>query len=137
ASPGKPPSTPGTPLPVPIYPIPVPEGVIPKPPAACLASTKESVCHLQYIDSKTCEGYIYSGKLPITSDMRISIICISGAVDIPGDPTIGILVWGGKPPYALSIDWGDGSDPILKSVDKAGYFTVQRDYTKPGSYTVK
>jgi len=39
---------------------------------------------------------------------------------------------GGTAPYAISVEWGDGQHSLL-SRPKAGTFTVQHTYTKPGS----
>lgn len=43
---------------------------------------------------------------------------------------------GGSGPYALSIDWGDGSDPQLKSQAAAGNLTIEHVYEHAGIYTV-
>jgi hypothetical protein len=51
------------------------------------------------------------------------------------------LVWpitinGGTPPYAISIDWGDGKPPTLYSEPFAGTFTASHVYDRPGTYIV-
>jgi hypothetical protein len=51
------------------------------------------------------------------------------------------LVWplqlsGGTGPYALSIDWGDGSDPQLVSQALAGVFNISHVYKRAGIYQV-
>ena len=43
---------------------------------------------------------------------------------------------GGKPAYALSINWGDGSDFTIKPHDQEGDFTEQHTYEEAGQYTV-
>ncbi len=55
----------------------------------------------------------------------------------PGDE----LVWslalnGGTGPYAISVDWGDGSAPALQSQSVAGSFDAKHTYTNAGVYTV-
>lgn len=43
---------------------------------------------------------------------------------------------GGIGPYAISVDWGDGTDPDLISQPFAGNFTIQHIYQKAGIYTI-
>jgi hypothetical protein len=51
------------------------------------------------------------------------------------------LVWpitinGGVPPYALSMDWGDGKPATLYSVPIAGTVSTNHVYDSPGTYVV-
>lgn len=51
------------------------------------------------------------------------------------------LVWpivlsGGSGPYAVSIDWGDGSQADLMSLSFAGPFDIKHTYKSPGAYNV-
>lgn len=43
---------------------------------------------------------------------------------------------GGSGPYAFSIDWGDGSEPQLKSQEVSGVVTVAHAYKRAGIYQV-
>jgi len=43
---------------------------------------------------------------------------------------------GGSGPYAFSIDWGDGSQPELKSQALAGLVTIAHNYKQAGIYQV-
>src|SRR6185437_5156652 len=52
-----------------------------------------------------------------------------------------VLSWpftlsGGTGPYALSVDWGDGSGVQLKSVAFPGVVTMDHTYTQAGVYTI-
>lgn len=52
-----------------------------------------------------------------------------------------VLAWplqlsGGTGPYAFSIDWGDGSDPELKSQSLAGVIDINHVYKRAGIYKV-
>jgi hypothetical protein len=47
-----------------------------------------------------------------------------------------ILLNGGTSPYAISVDWGDGSPPDLLSVTSAGTITLKHIYKVAGIYTV-
>ncbi len=44
---------------------------------------------------------------------------------------------GGTAPYALSIDWGDGSDSVIEPHKKRGDYDANYIYQKPGQYTIK
>ena len=51
------------------------------------------------------------------------------------------LIWpmsinGGTAPYAVSVDWGDGSPPKLYSEPFSGTFTTSHVYNSPGTYVV-
>ncbi len=53
----------------------------------------------------------------------------------PGDPlSWPIILSGGIGPYAISIDWGDGSSPQLMSQGVAGSFDIKHTYTNAGYY---
>ena len=43
---------------------------------------------------------------------------------------------GGTGPYAFSIDWGDGTDPELKSQALAGVINIAHVYKKAGIYRI-
>lgn len=43
---------------------------------------------------------------------------------------------GGTGPYAISIDWGDGSEPKLKSQALAGIINISHIYKKAGIYRI-
>ncbi len=47
-----------------------------------------------------------------------------------------IILSGGSGPYALSVDWGDGSEPVLFSESFAGTLNLDHSYKKPGVYNV-
>lgn len=47
-----------------------------------------------------------------------------------------ILISGGTGPYAISVDWGDGSAADLKSVPFAGAFDLTHTYKSAGIYRV-
>jgi PKD domain/Glucodextranase, domain B len=51
------------------------------------------------------------------------------------------LVWpiaisGGDGPYAISVDWGDGTKPDIQSQTFPGSFNISHVYNEPGVYTV-
>ena len=55
----------------------------------------------------------------------------------PGDTlTWPIILAGGEGPYAISIDWGDGKAPDLKSQQFPGTFNIDHKYDNPGVYNI-
>lgn len=47
-----------------------------------------------------------------------------------------IIINGGTAPYAVSVDWGDGSGTVLLSQTFAGTFNIKHTYKSAGIYTV-
>jgi hypothetical protein len=55
----------------------------------------------------------------------------------PGDPlSWPFILSGGRGPYAVSVDPGDGSSPILMSLDAPGVFDVEHAYQAAGIYRI-
>lgn len=55
----------------------------------------------------------------------------------PGTPlTLPLIISGGRAPYALSIDWGDGNGSDLKTEAFAGTVNVAHTYTQAGIYAI-
>jgi len=68
-------------------------------------------------------------------------LSLSSAYAERGAPPGQVLTWpillnGGAAPYALSIDWGDGSASSLQSVASAGSVTISHTYQVAGVYKV-
>ena len=86
-----------------------------------------------YYDKPVEKPPIGVAQLFLDSDTRYRAYFTNQKIDWP------LEIGGGKAPYALSIDWGDGKDDVI-SLAKAGNFTVSHIYTKPGtnkgSYTI-
>lgn len=47
-----------------------------------------------------------------------------------------IILTGGAGPYAISVDWGDGTPASLQSLAFAGTFNIEHTYEKPGAFAV-
>lgn len=47
-----------------------------------------------------------------------------------------IIISGGTPPYAISVDWGDGKPVSLQSVSFAGSFNIKHVYDTAGTYVI-
>lgn len=55
----------------------------------------------------------------------------------PGETLrIPIILSGGVGPYAISIDWGDGKPPTLKSLQFPGNFDIDHIYDSAGIYRI-
>ena len=55
----------------------------------------------------------------------------------PGETlTWPIILTGGTGPYAISVDWGDGKTPDLKSQQLPGTFNIEHKYDTPGVYNI-
>ena len=47
-----------------------------------------------------------------------------------------IVLAGGSGPYAISVDWGDGSEPDLFTQEFPGVFNIKHTYKSPGVYNI-
>ncbi|HUD07239.1 MAG TPA: hypothetical protein VMR34_05110 [Candidatus Saccharimonadales bacterium] len=55
----------------------------------------------------------------------------------PGDSIVWpIIISGGAPPYAISVDWGDGTSQELLSQSSAGTFNITHAYQISGIYNI-
>lgn len=69
---------------------------------------------------------------------RVSIACLPRLFKAGQTYSVGFWVYGGVTPYAVDIDWGDGTTPhTLLSIAAQQYKVVTVKYTKSGAYTIK
>lgn len=74
--------------------------------------------------------------LPASDSPRIAVICAPRIVNPEKINQLGLIVWGGEPPYAVSIDFSDGKEPKLISFEEPGYKSISFSYAVPGAYKV-
>jgi hypothetical protein len=70
-----------------------------------------------------------------------SLVTLTSSYGRRAAPAGSTLSWplqlsGGNGPYAFSIDWGDGSKPVLKSHALAGVVMIDHAYKRAGIYRV-
>ncbi len=82
-----------------------------------------------------CEDYNPSGLLTTGGKPRVAVVCVPRTIEQNKDHRVGILVWGGTPPYALSFEWGSGESTLI-SMDAPGYRTVKVHYASSGVYNI-
>lgn len=82
-----------------------------------------------------CVDYVAPAVLPVGGQPHVAVVCVPRSIEKNTDHRIGVLVWGGSPPYALSFAWGSGASTLL-SVDGPGYRTVKVHYASSGIYTI-
>lgn len=83
----------------------------------------------------SCEDY-KAGSLPTSGEVHIAVVCIPRLFGSGVQQVLGILVWGGTPPYAISINWGNGIENTLLSITEPGYYKSSFSYAFPGIYRV-
>lgn len=83
-----------------------------------------------------CTDYQSTGTLTTGGEPHVAVVCVPRSVAVGEDRTIGVLVWGGQPPYALNFKWGAGSETTLVSLDKPGYKAVTARYASAGIYNI-
>jgi hypothetical protein len=91
------------------------------------AGPDSNTVHVTYNDAIFAQ---FGTQLTVTSDYATRGAFPNQELDWP------IILSGGTGPYALSIDWGDGTSPTLLSQSFAGALTIKHTYTSAGSYKV-
>jgi hypothetical protein len=86
-------------------------------------------------DLSNCDNYKV-GNLPTSSEPHVAVVCVPRIFGSKIQQMIGILVWGGLSPYAISINWGNNSDSTLLSLPSPGYKKVTFSYAIPGVYKI-
>jgi hypothetical protein len=82
-----------------------------------------------------CADYRPTGTLSVGGQPHVAVVCVPRSIVADQEHSIGVLVWGGTPPYALSFAWGSG-DSTLISVPTPGYNIVQVHYASSGIYNI-
>ncbi len=82
-----------------------------------------------------CDSYKQTGMLDTGGAPHVQVVCVPRTIIQNQDHKIGILVWGGTPPYALSFDWGSGQKTLV-SMPAPGYKTVKVHYASSGIYNI-
>lgn len=85
---------------------------------------------------KNCRDYT-----PPTAEtggrVRVALVCAPELIEPEKSYKIGIFIWGGAAPYAVSVDWGDdGGELSLHSFERAGFHELEFSYKEPGIYKV-
>lgn len=79
-----------------------------------------------------CSNYNV-GDIPADDEPHITLVCVP-RLFLPELPqTLGILAWGGTPPYAVSVDLGNDSNDLI-SIPSVGYRTMKFSYAVPNIY---
>lgn len=82
-----------------------------------------------------CEEYKQSDALPTGGQPRVAVVCVPRTVESNTEHKIGVLVWGGQPPYALNFNWGSGESTLI-SMDAPGYRAIKVQYASSGVYKI-
>jgi len=84
----------------------------------------------------SCDDYNPQINLSTGGQPHIMVVCVPRIIDLVSAQKMGVLVWGGEPPYAVRLLWdGDKSDTLL-SMEAPGYKSVGFKYSKSGVYNV-
>lgn len=86
-------------------------------------------------DISSCDSY-QADSVATGGEPHVSIVCVPRLFLPKIQQTMGILVWGGTPPYAVNIAWGDSTDDTLISIPEAGYRTEKFVYASAGSHKI-
>ncbi|MDB5167090.1 MAG: hypothetical protein JWN26_235 [Candidatus Saccharibacteria bacterium] len=82
-----------------------------------------------------CDNYVPTGTLNTGGEPHVAVVCVPQTVRVNESNSIGVLVWGGAPPYALNFKWGSGDETLI-SMDAPGYKSVKVHYASSGTYNI-
>jgi hypothetical protein len=82
-----------------------------------------------------CEDYKQTGTLQTGGEPHVAVVCVPRTIESNTDHKIGVLVWGGQPPYAINFTWGSGESTLI-SMDAPGYRAVKVRYASSGVYNI-
>jgi len=82
-----------------------------------------------------CDSYSPTGTFQAGGQPHVAVVCVPQSITPNEDHKIGVLVWGGTPPYALNFQWGSGNSTLI-SMDAPGYRTVPVHYASSGIYNI-
>lgn len=83
----------------------------------------------------SCNDYKAS-NLPVGGEPHVSVVCVPRLFEPKLEQVLGVIVWGGTPPYAVSVDWGDGSDETLISLKTQSYKKETFSYKNAGNFNI-
>jgi hypothetical protein len=88
----------------------------------------------------SCNDY-KPGKLPTGGELRVAVVCVPRLFMPKVQQVMGVLVWGGTPPYALHVNYGtegsENEESSLLSLATPGYAKVNFSYAVPNTYRIK
>lgn len=82
-----------------------------------------------------CDSY-NSGDLPTGGEPHVEIVCVPRLFGSGLQQVMGILAWGGSPPYAININGINDSDDNLMSMPSPGYKKVLFSYANVGVHKI-
>jgi len=85
--------------------------------------------------SPDCDQYPQTSNLPTGGQPHVTVVCVPRAIAANQAHKVGVLVWGGQPPYALNFKWGS-NDSSLISMNAPGYTSVNVHYASSGVYSI-
>ena len=118
-------------------PVPVVEAPVPNIPESPLVipGVVTDVVNDQGVPPASCEDYKEIPELATGGTPRVVVVCVPRTIVANVDQSIGIMVWGGQPPYALKFQLGDDAETLI-SMDAPGYKAIKVRYASSGIYNI-
>jgi hypothetical protein len=83
-----------------------------------------------------CDDYNPQSSLPTGGQPHVMVVCVPRIFDLALTQKMGVLVWGGEPPYAVRLLWDAAKSDTLLSMEAPGYKTIKFKYSSAGVYNV-
>lgn len=83
-----------------------------------------------------CDDYNPQASLSTGGQPHVMVVCVPRLTDFMLTQKMGVLVWGGEPPYAVRLLWDNDKSDTLLSMEAPGYKAVSFKYSNSGVYNV-
>jgi hypothetical protein len=87
-------------------------------------------------DMSACSDYMPPTYLKTGGEPHVEFVCVPRLINPLTDKDVGLLVWGGTPPYAIYLSWGVSEKNTIISMPSPGYKTVSVKYDVAGFFSV-
>lgn len=116
---------------IPIVPVP------PLAPGPTLPENPSIIPGLPGITGRECDAFVPSQESLAGGKLSVAVVCIPRILEKNKFYTMGVIVRGGLPPYALNIQFGSDDPDALVSIQKSGYNKIKFRYTAAGAFNIK
>lgn len=88
------------------------------------------------VTGRECDTYTVDKESLVGGKLSVAVVCIPRIIEKNQYYSMGVIVRGGQPPYALNIDWGSDEADRLRSILKSGYEKISFRYGVSGAFNI-
>ena len=111
--------------------------IAPLTPGPTLPENPSIIPGLPGTTGRECDAFVPSQESPAGGKLAVAVVCIPRILEKSKFYTMGVIVRGGLPPYALNINFGSDDPDVLVSIQKSSYTKINFRYTTAGAFNIK